>query len=121
MTNIAPPCECCSCSKKEDIPPGHKSGWQAMRRQRALILLSTGNQSTATDGSQQFEREDMIGAHDPGPIGKRRAHLREDAGTRCELDRMALAVIKAHRLDARETLKCPGEADRRVLSARKQH
>ena len=54
------------------------------------------------------------------PAGVERGHAVADARAQIELDRVALAVIEADRLDPGEALKRPGEADGGVLPAGEQ-
>jgi hypothetical protein len=63
----------------------------------------------------------MIVTHSRIPSPVQRCHALAYARPHGEFDGVPLAVVESDRLDARETLQSPGEANRRVLPARKEN
>ena len=93
--------------------------------QGSALVLFSGGQDSATClawALNRFARVETVGFD----YGQRHAVEMQARLTvlerlpRLKLHRVALAIVEAHRLDARETVQRPGQAGGRILPARKQ-
>src|SRR5216683_1595394 len=104
--------------EKKQISPGDEGVGESGVAHFDLDVVRHGGRAERGDDA---EIEHVVFAEFFSPRGKTLAQLGEDHRAALELDRVALAVVEAHRLDAREIRERPGEAGGRILPARKKH
>jgi hypothetical protein len=118
MLDAAPVGERAGEGEEHQIASGHEGG-----REPALADLDRdlARERGVGELRQRVETDDVILAQPLGPGRTQRRHARAHAFARIELGTVALAIVEAHGLDAREALERPGQAHRRILSAGEQH
>ena len=104
--------------EKKQISPGDEGVGESGVAHFDFDVVRHGGRAERSDDA---EIEHVVFAEFFSPRGKTIAQLGEDHRAALELDRVALAVVEAHRLDAREIRERPGEAGGRILPAGKKH
>jgi hypothetical protein len=114
MAGTAPisqrPCK----AEKNQIAPGNERRWQTGLGNRNGRVAG---ERSLRNRSERIELDQMIVAQTgfPGRVLSRHALTQPRPHT--ELYGVSLAIVEADRLDTRETLERPGNANRRILAA----
>jgi hypothetical protein len=87
----------------------------------ANLDRAVAGQGGVADPPEHGEIDQMIGPKLLAPLREVAAQALGDSPATVEFDAVALAIIKADRLDRSKAGKGPGEAGRRILPAGKQH
>jgi hypothetical protein len=103
--------------EKDEIAARHEG------RRQAFVIHGDSHflrQRALAERPQHAEVDHVIGAEPVRPNRLQRPKCGPQRRGAIELDRVALAIAEADRLDARETVERPGETCRRILTAGKQ-
>src|SRR5207237_5732041 len=90
--------------EEKQVAAGHEGGGQAARARRDLGVAG---ERAVAELAQELELHDGVGAQLRRPVWKRALERIQSFDAAGELDRMALAVIEADRLDARVEAERP--------------
>jgi hypothetical protein len=104
--------------QKQQVSPRHEGIGQAVRLHGDFGLS---RQRCLAEFSDDPGIDDMIRAELRRPVRELGAQRAENRRADVQFHPVALAIVEADRLDAREAVKRPGQAGRRILPARKQH
>src|SRR5262245_24618105 len=103
--------------EENQVAAGHEG-----RRQAALGDLNghIARERRFRNPTERVDFDHMVLAEPRCPIRAQVRHTLAHARPYLKLDRIALAIGEADRLDADESLECPGKADRRIQTAGKK-
>jgi hypothetical protein len=110
--------QCPGKAKENQVAARHESGGKTAVGNLDRRLA---RKSGFRDGRQRAKPDHMIIAQAPVPVRVQACQLVAQSPPHAELDRVPLTVVEADRLDAREALKRPSKANRRVLPAGKKN
>src|SRR6185369_3914079 len=118
MAGAAPISHCAGKAEENEIAARHEGRRQAGLGDRDSCVAC---QCGLRNGSKRIELDYVIIAQTRFPGTVQGRHALADACPYREFDGVPLAVVETNRLDARETLQRPGEANCRVLPAREEN
>ena len=104
--------------EKQQIAARHEGGRQTLRADADLCRLG---QRRVGQPAQLAHRDQVVVTEPRCPKREEFAQRSEYPRSHLQFDRVALAVVEADGLNPFIARQCPGEAGRRVLSAREQN